>query len=196
MHNGRLNGTGYGGGHLGYTGYYHYHNGAVAPMRNPVFARDKDGKGYLKYQGREYMLVMGGTAFPGAFTYEISIRPSRIGTKMGVLGTFYNQINVQVEPDGRLKAFRNGANIYSKTKLQAGEWYKIAVVYDLKKLKLYLNGKLEAQASAIPISYHGAMNHMSIGSLFRTLFKTCDYFYGDIREIRLYGRNLPESEFL
>ena len=196
MHNGRMNGSGYGGGHLGYTGYYHYHNGAVAPMRNPVFARDKDGKGYLKYQGKEYILVMGGTAFPGAFTYEISIRPSRIGTKMGVLGTFYNQINVQVEPDGRLKAFRNGANIYSKTKLQAGEWYKIAVVYDLKKLKLYLNGKLEAQASAIPISYHGAMNHMSIGSLFRTLFKTCDYFYGDIREIRLYGRNLPESEFL
>ena len=62
--------------------------------------------------------------------------------------------------------------------------------------KLYLNGKLEAQASAVPISYHGAMNHMAIGSLFRTLFKICDYFYGDIREIRLYGRNLPESEFL
>lgn len=211
MHNGRLNGKGYGGGHLGYTGYYHYHNGAVAPLKNPAFARDENGKGMLKFFGREYLMIMGGTAFPGASTYEISIRPAAIGERMGIFGTANNQINLSLEPDGRLKLERGSetegaggvkarhsfmSRLYSSDKLQAGQWHRIAVVYDLRELKLYLDGKLQGVQEAPPSRGHGTINHLTVGSLCGWVYSPKVYFRGDIRDIRIYGRNLNEKEFL
>ena len=212
MHNGRLNGKGFGGGHLGYTGYYHYHNGSVPPLRNPAFARDEHGKGMLRFSGQEYLMIMGGTAFPGASTYEISIRPSRLGVTMGIFGTANNQINLSLEPDGRLKLERGSetegaggsrplktftCTLHSKTKLSPGKWHRIAVVYDLRELKLYLDGTLEDVRKVPPrIAAHGTINHLTVGSLCGWLFSPKNSFHGDLREIRIYGRNLAENEFL
>ena len=195
MHNGRLNGSGYGGGHLGYTAYYHYHNGSVKPNLNPAFQRDENGKGYLKFNGKEYALIFGGTAFPGAATYELSVRPSALGTEMGLLGTAGGQINLSIAPDGRLKAVR-GATLFSKTKLEVGKWYKIALVYDLRTLKLYINGKLDAETKSVAVHSPGSINHLSLGSLCGWLHTPKKHLRGDIRKVRLYGRNLTEKEFL
>lgn len=213
MHNGRFirGGTAYGGGHLGYTGYYHYHTGAAAPLKNPVFALDENGKGMLKFTGSEYLMIMGGTAFPGASTYEISIRPAAIGERMGIFGTANSQINLTLEPDGRLKLARGSetegaagakarrtftSSLHSVEKLQAGQWYRIAVVYDLKELKLYVNGSLQGVRDTPPSRGHGVINHLTVGSLCGWVYTPKVYFKGDIRDIRIYGRNLEEQEFL
>ncbi len=211
MHNGRLNGTGYGGGHLGYTGYHYYHNGGVAPIDHSPFRTDPDGRGMLRFDGKNYIMIMGGTAFPGASTYEISIRPAAIGEKMGIFGTANNQINLWIESDGRLVLTHGSetegeggsrpvrsfiAKVVSKSKLEKERWYRIAAVYDLTNLKLYINGKLEGECKAPPSSGHNSINHLVVGSLCEWLFKPKTFFKGDLREIRIYGRNLSPDEFL
>lgn len=213
MHNGRFiqGGTAYAGGHLGYTGYYHYHNGAVPPREKAIFTRDENGVGMLKFTGKEYFMIMGGTAFPGASTYEISIRPAVIGERMGIIGTANNQINLSLEADGRLKLTRGseveGAGgkparhvfvntLYSTEKLKAGSWYRIAVVYDLTELKLYINGKLDTALKSPPCRAHDTINHLTVGSLCNWLYTPAVYFKGDVRNIRIYGRNLNEKELL
>ena len=49
---------------------------------------------------------MGGTAFPGASTYEIEVRPAELGREMGLFGSGNNQISVDVLADGRVRAAR------------------------------------------------------------------------------------------
>jgi hypothetical protein len=156
-------------------------------------------------------MIMGGTAFPGASTYEISIQPSEIGTRMGILGTANNQINLSLEADGSLKLARGSevegeaggkpvknftATVTSQIRLQPGHWYRIAVVYDLKTIKLYVDDKLEGEAECPPKAYHAFINHLTVGSLCGWVFKPHTFFKGDIRQIRLYGRNLSQNEFL
>lgn len=80
--------------------------------------------------------------------------------------------------------------------LEAGKWYQLAVVYDLKNLKLYINRTLEGMANCPPKGYHESINHLTVGSLCGRVFKTNTFFKGDIRRIRIYGRNLGVNEFL
>ena len=215
MHNGRSlvnNGGGFGGGHLGYMGYYHYHNGAVAPHgKQVIFDRDEKGKGMLRFTGKECAMFQGGTAFVGASTYELSVQPQQIGERAGLIGTANNQINLSIEEDGRVclergteieseGGWRNprrySHKVFSKEKLEAGRWYRIAAVYDLKKIFLYINGELQGEAEIPPSRGHGAINHLTVGSLCGWLWSPKNHFKGNIREIRFYGRNLKPEEFL
>ncbi len=122
-----------------------------------------------------------------------------------------NQINLTLEEDGHLKVTRGSevegeggskpvsnfiCTVNSKTVLEAGKWYQLAVVYDLKNLKLYINGTLEGMANCPPKGYHESINHLTVGSLCGRVFKTNTFFKGDIRRIRIYGRNLGVNEFL
>ena len=88
------------------------------------------------------------------------------------------------------------SRLYSSDKLQAGQWHRIAVVYDLRELKLYLDGKLQGVQEAPPSRGHGTINHLTVGSLCGWVYSPKVYFRGDIRDIRIYGRNLNEKEFL
>ncbi len=203
-------------GHLGFTGYNHSHNGYVGSTADKdyksLFRRDEDGRGYLRFDGsNDYVSVMGCTAFPAASTYEMSVRPAELGREMGLLGTANNQVNIVLLPDGTIRVSRRGAvegmgggkpsrtfdsAIDSKTKLAAGEWATIAVTYDLRTLRLHVNGKLEGEAECAPVKDHEWINHVFIGAECRFVHEPHDYFHGDIRAIRMTGRNLSPDEFL
>ena len=201
------------GSHLGYTGYNHYHNGYTAPVGGKRwFKRDSDGRGCLSFDGtNDYAVVMGGTAFPGACTYEVSVRPAGIGRKMGVFGSANGQTCLSVMEDGTLVATRQGAKegmggtaptrkftgtVRSKSALKPGEWTKVAVVYDLKTLRLYVGGRLEGETAVGPTRDHEWINHVVVGAECGFVLETRNFFHGDIRGIRIYGRNLSPSEFL
>jgi len=215
MHHGSINGSGYGGGHLGYTGYNYYHNGPVA-VRNinkqtSLFQKDPDGRGFLRFSGKDYVMIMGSTAFPGASTYELSVRPLELGKVMGLLGSGNNQIALKVLPNGTVQATRRSetegmggiapkqtfqSTAVSKTALKVGQWTRIAVVYDCKELKLYFNGNLEGKAICVPTAGHGWINHLIVGASNQWVWNPIENFKGDLREIRIYGRNLSPEEFL
>ena len=203
-------------GHLGHTGYNYYHNGSVsAPDEKwrTMFARDADGKGYLSFDGsNDYVIVKGGTAFPGASTYEIEVRPSEIGREMGILGSGNNQICVELLEDGRVRAARRSENedvggkprkgafvsreVTSKVVLSPGTWTKLQVVYDLKKLVLFVDGVYQSEASSAPISNHEWETHLIIGAKCAWVDRPVEKFKGGIRNIRIYGRNLSPAGFL
>ena len=213
-HNGSINGSGYGGGHLGHTGYNHYHNAAIeAPKTDwrPLFVQEGE-TGFLRLKGRDYAVVMGGTAFPGASTYEICVRPSELGGEMGLFGSGNNQISLDVLPDGSVRAARRSENegvagaprkgafvnntVVSKAKLEVGEWTRLAVVYDLRKLVLYVNGERQGEVESKPIENHEWETHLIIGAKCKWVWEPYDNFKGDIRDVRIYGRNLSPAEFL
>ena len=206
MHNGSFFGK-----HMDTIGYNHYYNGCGQPVKKSFFRRDSDGRGYLSLGGEYAAMLMGGTAFPGASTYELSVRPAELGKKMGLIGSGNNQMSIQVNPDGTITVQRGSEKesvggaaqtsnfnviLQSKTKLQTGKWTRLAVVFDLKKLQLYMDGKLEAEAPARHSMGHVAINNMTVGSLCLNYFRKEFFFNGDIREIRFYGRNLSTDEFL
>ena len=217
-HNGRLiqGAAAFGGGHLGHTGYNHYHNG-VLPAPNgtsrTMWRSDGCGKGYLCFDGsNDYVMVMGGTAFPGASTYEIEVRPLKLGREMGLFGSGNNQISLDVLADGCVRAARRSENegaagtprkgafetreVVSEDRLAPGSWTKIQVVYDLNELRLYLNGKLQGVVESLPIANHEWMTHLIIGAKCSWVWKPQDHFKGDVRNVRIYGRNLSPDEFL
>ncbi len=214
MHHGSINGAGYGGGHLGYTGYNYNHNGPVgiSGMANQpsLFMRDSSG-GFLRFSGKDHVTIMGSTAFPGASTYELSVRPAKLGEVMGLIGSGNNQISLCMLPDGKVQVQRRTANegmggaspktlfentIVSNRQLEIGKWTRLAVVYDCRKLQLYMDGQLEGEVASAPTVEHEWINHLLIGALNKWVWDPIANFQGDIRQIRIYGRNLSPDEFL
>ncbi|MBR2440173.1 MAG: hypothetical protein IKB25_08275 [Lentisphaeria bacterium] len=205
VHNGNIAGAGYGGGHLGHTGYYYYHNGPIAPKTGTKFLRDENGKGFYRFEGKDAVTIMGGTIFPYAITLEASVRFPKFGKVMGIFGSAKKQLDLSVLPNGKLYLVRQGVNkngkpytaeIVTRTKLKPDTWYRIAVTYDLKKLRIYINGKLEKEAEVYPTTVPEWGTHLIVGGLCKWVWDPIEKMTGDIREIRIYGRNLSPEEFL
>jgi hypothetical protein len=214
-HHGYLGGAGYGGGHLTYTAYRHEHVGLVdgGNEQFPKYVTDDDGKGCLAFDGSSFVMIQGGTAFPYASTYEVSIKPELTGKKQGVLGAANNQISIYLLEDGRIEASRAGcvegeggkapdkeesltAKVLSKKPLEPGKWSRIAVVYDLRKLMLYVDGELQGEAPLAPTRGAEWINALVLGGGCGFPFNAKDCFTGKIRKVRFYGRNLKPDEFL
>ena len=155
--------------------------------------------------------MQGGTAFPGAFTYEMTVRLAEIGREMGLLGTCNHQIHLDLLADGRVKAWRasprEGAGgvrtkdadkwtseVTSEVKLVAGKWAKIAVVYDLREMTLYVDGVKCGSAKSKPEAGHEWLNFLIVGAKCEWVWTPADRFRGDIGAMRFTGRNLSERE--
>jgi len=210
-HHGFLGGCGFGGGHLQRTAYRHEHldgTGAALSERAPKFNKDEDGTGFLHFWGGSYAIIMGGTAFPYSSTYELSVRPGELGKRQGLIGTFNGQMNVELTPEGKICAWRSsrvagdGAakevrqEIFSKEKVEPGKWHRVAVVYDLKTLSLFIDGQFQGEVASAPDRRHEWMNPVTVGALCAQAWSPSDFFIGDIRDVRIYGRNLDPVEFL
>ena len=213
-HHGRLGGTGYGGGHLGFTGYRHEHTGPVAPELTdacPRLKEDGEGRKYLEFNGDNYVMIQGGTAFPYASTTEFFVKPFQSGKEQGILGAPNGQIAVCLAQDGTIEVTRSGAvegmggaappslktvTLKSAAALPANEWSHVAVVYDLKNLSLFLNGTRQAAAEVKPLRAHEWINPVVLGGTCKFPYTPVTGFVGGLRRVRLYGRNLAPHEFL
>lgn len=212
-HHGYIGGEGYGGGHLQQTGYRHEHTGPVPPRQpeDPLFQRDPDGRGYYQFKGKGYMMLMGGTMPPYASTVELDIRLKQL-VPGGILGTGNRQLSMQILPDGRLQlhkengvegmggdkpAHKHFAEVISKDPLPLNQWVKVSVVYDLQKVTLFINKQIQGEATFPPCPEHEWFNAMVIGALGTFPYSRPENFAQiDIRDIRVYGRNLSPEEFL
>ena len=212
-HHGRLGGKGYGGGHLGFTGYRHEHTGHVAPDLTdacPHRGRDEDGKGFLAFDGTNYVMIQGGTAFPYASTFELLMRPRATGARQGVLGAANGQVHLFLTENGTLEAVRAAAGeplpdgnprrvsvkAASKTAIGPDCWTHVAVVYDLRTLTLFVDGKAEDAVPAAPLRSHEKINALVLGGACKFPYTPVPGYVGDLRRVRVYGRDLRPNEFL
>ncbi|NUQ63295.1 MAG: LamG domain-containing protein [Pirellulales bacterium] len=211
-HHGYLGGKGYGGGHLARTGYRHEHTGCVAPAASddvPTWKADGES-GFLKFSGRDYVMIQGGTAFPYASTYELFVRPEAVGSRQAILGAAGGQVSIAMNEDGKVEATRltpaadatgkitghKALTLTSRDTLEPGRWTHIAVVYDLRDLHLYVGRKLQAEAACPPWRSHEMINAVVVGGLCRFPYDAVPQFVGDLTKIRFYGRDLRADEFL
>ena len=192
------------------TAYRHEHYGIVR-HNPPKLRQDPDGTGWLQFEGEDFAMIQGGTAFPYACTYELSVRPDAIGEAKAILGTPNGQMSIKILADGIIRAARtqalegkggqgptpaNTVEIRSKVPLKAGEWARIAVVYDMKEMTLYINGEKQGAVSAAPNRDHERINVVVFGGGCEFPYYSSPAFKGGIRDVRIYGRNLAPEEFL
>ena len=214
-HHGRLQqggGVSYAFGSLGSTGYYHRHEGETENTPNPHYRQDASGRGYLHFDkaDKDFYMISGGTAFPYASTYEVEFRISEFSEEtMFLLGSANGQINLSLNAQGYVCASRGGAvegaagtapqtktsvTVVSEKPVEFNRWYRVAVVYDLKHLSLYLDNVLQGEKAIMPTTDHETIDHLTVGSACGFLTVPQHYFSGDLRRLRFYGRNLAPEE--
>ena len=222
-HHAWMNGASFGGGHLNHTGYFLEHEGippgglGKGPSR---FRRDADGKGHLSFSGKDALMLMGATAMPGAGTYELAVRPDGCAQEAGLLGSGRGQVAIDVLSNGCVRVMRREladrttlamrtVSCVSKDALPKGRWTRLAVVYDLRDCVLYFNGREQARMAARPNFFPEGLdsehrpfqsdefyNNLIVGAGCQTPYTPVRHFRGDIRQIRITGRNLSPEEFL
>ena len=200
-------------GSLGYTGYFHYHNGDVLFKPEKCFMRDGDQRGFYRFDRdkKDCIVISGGTAFPYASTYEIELRPQKTGQEMGIFGAPNGQISLTIDPEGYLNMLRTGevegiagskpgpgykVKLKSVKPLKWDKWQHIAVTYDLRMLRLYVDGELQAESPCRPNPAFETIDHVTVGALCRFLIQPHTFYSGDLRNIRISGRCLAPGEFL
>ncbi len=203
-HHGHVNAR-WDGGKLATTGYHYEHLGIPGsgdPAGDPSFERDADGSGFRRFKGAGFVAMMGGTAFPYASTWEMELRIPE-ARQQAILSTIQNQLNIAMSSDGYLTVSRSNpsskqsAVLKSKAPFPLGAWTKLTVVYDMAKLRFYLNGELQSEAAIPPDRAHEDLNSVYFGARARFPHGCLEpYYQGDLRNLRLYGRNLSMEEWL
>ncbi|MBL8818653.1 MAG: hypothetical protein JNL58_21680 [Planctomyces sp.] len=94
-------------------------------------------------------------------------------------------------PSGHIYSFAAGVTAQSNRSLSSG-WHHVAAVREPDRLKLYVDGRLTSESSVFESSDYPMT---AVGPL-RIGFGQTDYFLGSMREVRLYGSSLSESEIL
>ena len=90
-----------------------------------------------------------------------------------------------------------GKTVTSKTALEAGKWYHLAGTYDGTRLKIYVNGKLEAEEAYTGLlrSDHAPI-HLGGGKLSGTDWGNQFTANGTIDEVAIWDRALSADEIL
>ena len=152
--------------------------------------------GMLVHNGR----LMGGTlplaevyAYEGDTTWvrmdQLDRTPDVKYRRAWSMGEHAGKVFCTTLPSGKVYSFEAGKSVVSKEELPAG-WQHVAAIKTGNRLKLFINGRL-ANEAVIPASM--AFNLDSDASL-KIGFGSGDYFYGRMREVRLYNRALDETE--
>lgn len=92
-------------------------------------------------------------------------------------------------PSGKIYGYEAGKSVMSPEEVPPG-WQHVTATKTTDRLELFINGKL-VSATKIPASIKFNLNNQSpikIG------FGSNDYFYGRVRELRLYNRALSNPE--
>lgn len=201
--------------HLSRTGYRHEHLGnasAKDDAASPVWKSENDDM-FLYFDGNDYAMIQGGTAFPYASTYEITIKPDDVDSDQTVLASPNGQIFLRVLKGGIVEVGRKQASeseggaspenmqdstvrLHSKDKILSGVWTNVQVVYDLQKMFLYINGNLQDSMQLRPTRSAEVINHIVIGGGAKFPYDALPSYKGGLRNIRIYGRNLEVNEFI
>lgn len=197
------------------TSYRYEHSSAMPASARPqaVFKPSLGGKPALYFDGTGYAAFMGGTAFPYSFTYEMYLLPDSVEKEQDVFGSGNGQISMGILAGGKIIARRgqavegaggekltaktsnHTAQVVSESAVSPGKWVHVAVVYDLRELKLFINGKLEGKAPLEPSRNGEWLNAVVVGGKGQFPYRCEPQYKGGIRRMRFCGRPLQPEEF-
>ena len=137
----------------------------------------------------------------GELSLSAWVRPEKVGSYQAIVIKVHEpgvwEWGIIIDPRNHFYAGHNAFDVaQSQTTIQPNHWYFVALTYDNGTYKVYVNGKLESQAtgSKIPTSDGG----LSIGRKGETPRPgdDPDWFAGSIDEIRFFNRALTDDEVL
>lgn len=123
-----------------------------APGENGGKALALNDKTAIAFRARSYPI--------GACTIEFSLNPDTLPGKNQPIITrtgWQEAFNFTLLADGRIEVIRNGgkesveARIISRTAIPVGKWTRLRLTFDERKIKLYVDGKLDGE-TAVPFN--------------------------------------------
>jgi GH43 family beta-xylosidase len=137
-----------------------------------------------------------------AVTLAAWIRADAFSDWAGIIakGTNASPYALQTWSDGALRFTANwggpaggigGGSWNSNTKLSIGNWYHVAVTYDGILVRLYINGVLDSNQPAVTLRFGVVNEPLYLGADFPG---GDEFFNGTIRDARLYGRALTDTQ--
>ena len=122
-----------------------------------------------------------------SFTVECYIRPLALFSGKTVAGGVFSQNTSQglfISDDFRLSYRNKNLTINTISTLEADTWYHVAVSYDSKRIRLFLNGKKEAETEdSIGLEY------------LSTVFCVGAGFYGYLSGFKIFQESKYEDDF-
>lgn len=120
---------------------------------------------------------------------RVDFTPDVIYRRAWSMAVFNGRLFSGTLPSGHVRSFETGKNATLDRELPPGT-HHIAAVRDNSQLKLYLDGKLEAQSSKFSAEQFDLSNDvpLRIGS------GTHDFFNGRLKDVRLYSKALTPEE--
>ncbi len=90
----------------------------------------------------------------------------------------------------------SGANhpVFGKTAIPVGEWHHVAATYDGMTWRLYLDGKLDGEATANATPRADSVHPFTIGSSIDSMGVKHGFFAGAIDEVRVWDHARAEDE--
>jgi hypothetical protein len=113
----------------------------------------------------------------------------------GKPGPFPALFHIGDDESAKLHGNHGGKTVLSESKLEVDKWYHLAGTYDGKRVKIYINGRLEGEVPfEKPIRHDNAPIHIGGGKLFSTGWGNQFTVDGTIDEVRIYDRALSADE--
>ncbi len=127
---------------------------APAEQKPPQWINVAPQLDVLKFDGKgQTVLLPLDSALPGPMSVEMAICPDGVDRQQELLTQRGASISLRLEKGGRVSARRLDENREFKTvtsteALTASQWHFITATYDMKKLKLYVDGKFAGEVEA------------------------------------------------
>jgi len=115
---------------------------------SPQWTRTGDGSDALLFDGTNDCAILPSRSMPyGPFTFELNVFPQQTGHAMTLVSDTCG-VSLKIMPDGCLRLTARKETITSRKALSANRWIHLAAVYDGERLKLFIDGVLDVEASA------------------------------------------------
>jgi len=183
----------------------------IGGMKPNVLGHPRIANGAIEFNGKDDAIYLDSHPLAGAetFTWEVVFRPDHDGApeqrffhlstkdpQTGADTQVRMLFETRLKPggwclDSYVYSAKGGLTLLNCEKLHPlDQWYVVAIAYDGKKLRNYVNGELQGEGD-LAFAPQGN-GHSSIG----TRINRRDYFKGAVRMARFTRRALTPAEFL
>jgi hypothetical protein len=115
---------------------------------SPQWAREGNGPPALRFDGADDCAILPSRSMPyGPFTLELNVLPEQAGRGMTLFSDACG-VSLKLLADGHLRLARRKDEVVSQRTLSMLGWTRLAAIYDGERLKLYVDGVLDAEAPA------------------------------------------------
>jgi hypothetical protein len=115
---------------------------------SPHWERTEAGGSVLRFDGTDDRAILPSRSMPyGPFTLEMNVRPEPAAQAMTLFADTCG-VSLRRLADGHLCLTRKKDSVTSRQPVGASRWTHVAAVYDGERLRLFIDGGLEAEAPA------------------------------------------------